>query len=326
LALILFAILSVVAILLPEDTPARWALVLFAAGMVCQSVSMGLNVVFQAHGKLYLGASNQVLLTLLQLVLGVTTLWWGGRLLGLGAAYALAAMLSLLLNREVFTRQIHEVSFRKVADWKEFARSSLPVGIGSFFAACSSRLGVTLLALLVGPLQTGLFGAASRITLALGNIPIAIFSAVLPAMAVHQREREPVRALFKKALWVMLLLSVPLALLLAAFAPTLVLLLFDRQYEAASPLLVILAASLIPAFVGMSFSHVLLSQHGLIRRLPWVTGAALAANLAACLVLIPKLGAMGAAWAVLITELVALIGYALSVWDYLSTSRGQGSE
>jgi O-antigen/teichoic acid export membrane protein len=70
----------------------------------------------------------------------------------------------------------------------------------------------------------------------------------------------------------------------------------------------------------MAFSHVILSQKSLVNRLPWVTGGALVINLILCFVLIPVLGGIGAAWALLGTEIALAIGYIVATAGFLRRS------
>src|SRR5262249_29495773 len=94
-------------------------------------------------------------------------------------------------------------------------------------------------------------------------------------------------------------------------------------------ILQILAWSLIPSFAGMAFSHVILSQTTLVRRLPLITGAALVVNIGLNLVLIPRMGNRGAAWSTLGTEAILAALYAAGAANFLfgrsETVNGDGS-
>jgi O-antigen/teichoic acid export membrane protein len=309
LSAILFLIVLLLALPLPESASTKWALVIFGAGMFFHSLGLGLNIVFQAHGKLYLASLNIVLLFSVQGLCGLLFLWMGGRVPALGAAYLLAGLAALAFNLAIFQSRIHPISLRPEPTWRAFARESLPVGFGTLFSTVSGRIGVALLAFLSGPFDAGIFSAAQRIVLATHNVPIGIFSAVLPALAIHQGGGSEFYRLFQKSLRWMTLLSLPLAILFFAFASPLIFFVYSTEYAFSIPVLKVLSWSLIPVFCGMAFSHVILSQHHLVRLLPWVTGLALIVNLAACLVWIPRWQAEGAAWAVLLSETVLAVGY-----------------
>src|SRR5260370_20212950 len=64
-SLVLVAAAGVLSVLLRDTAPTRLAVFLFAAGVFFQSFNAALNMTFQAHGKLYLGSFNNVVMPLL---------------------------------------------------------------------------------------------------------------------------------------------------------------------------------------------------------------------------------------------------------------------
>jgi len=115
----------------------------------------------------------------------------------------------------------------------------------------------------------------------------------------------------------MLAIALPLAIVLSSFAGMLIRVLYGQRYAAADEILAILSWSLIPAFLGMAFSHVILSQTRLIRRLPAIAAAAMAANIGINLLLIPRMGNKGAAYSTLATEILLAILYVVGARDFL---------
>jgi O-antigen/teichoic acid export membrane protein len=317
LALILFALVLIIAYFVPETPQTRGMLVVFGGGMLFHAPSMAMNIVFQAHGKLYLGSINMLVVFGGHALIGLVILYLGGHLLALSTAYLIAAMIGFVVNLAVFTRTIHGFRIKQREGWPEFLKQSIPVGLGSFFQTISGRIPVALLILLAGPLETGIFSAASRIPLVLHNIPQAILAAVIPVMAAHQQETILVQRLFKKTFFIMLGMAVPLSIGFFTFARPLILLLYGEEYSPSVVNLRILTWSTIPMFVAMAFAHVVLSQDHLVRRVPWVTGVTLAVGLTANLFLIPRLGDEGAAYAVLATQAVVAIGYLLAARGFL---------
>src|SRR5437762_1919814 len=101
-SLVLAACAGGISLLISQTTADRVALLLFAAGMVFQSLNTALNVTFQAQGKLYLGSLNNVLMSVLNLALGAGFLLAGGRVVALGLAYLLAMSAAFLVNWKVF--------------------------------------------------------------------------------------------------------------------------------------------------------------------------------------------------------------------------------
>jgi O-antigen/teichoic acid export membrane protein/glycosyltransferase involved in cell wall biosynthesis len=314
---VLLLVVLLLALLVQESRETRLCLVIFGLGMVFQSMSMGTNVVFQAHGKLYLASLNILLIFVVQAFLGFLALAAGGGVVSLAWAYCFAASATFLLNLVFYRRRIHPFRLGLDRSWRRFVRESLPVGLATLFQSVSSRIGISLLTALAGPAAAGLYSAALRFPHAMSNIPVGIFSALLPAMAAHQGRSRPVGRFFRSSLFLMAAVSVPLALSFTILARPLVMLLFGSEYVESGFLLQLLAWTIVPVFLGMAFSHVLLSQHELVRRLPWVTGVGLAVNLAANLILIPRMQGRGAALALLLSEATLCIGYALAALRFL---------
>ena len=320
----LLGVMLLLSLLIGDSAEMRFALLLFGLGTVSHSTSLSLNIAFQAHGKLYLGSLNSVLISALQFVFGVGLLLSGGKLISLGLAYALATSLALVINYRTFERRVHRVELGGSSYWREMIRESLPVGLGSLFYTTSSKVPITLLPFLAGNFQTGLFSAAFRVSSVLANIPVAILSAVLPVMASLQGDQKRVRSLLaKSSLW-MAASSLILTLLLLRFSTELVVLLFGQDYSSSGEILAILAWSLPSIFVGMAFSNVILSQRELIRFFPVVRGIAALVAAIASLLLISEMEGYGAALAILSSETVlAALCIAASARFLLAGSRSR---
>jgi O-antigen/teichoic acid export membrane protein len=316
----LFVIVAGIALLLRENWETRQCLLLLGTGMFFHSTALSLGIGYQAHGRLYLASLNSFLLILLQFVIGTTGLWLGGRLVWLGTAYLGAASVGLFINWLVFRKRIHEVKLVFPVGGMKFFVESLPVGLGNFFESAALRISYTLLAYLAGSYETGVYAAAARITGSLRNLPVGIFGAVLPVMASFQTSPNRVRSLFQRSFWAMLAMVIPVAFVLFWWSDFLISLLYGPSYMPASGLLRLLAVGLIPLFVGMSFSHVMLSQSRLLRRFPVVTGLALLFNILLNLILIPAYGSTGAAVTALLTEALMAILFALAVRHFLQRS------
>lgn len=318
LKLVLSSLLFAVVVVLSLFVRDRLALVLFGLGMFLHCINFVFNVTFQAHGRLYLASINQFLVSLFNFGIGLGVLLQGGRLVGLAFAYLASVGLAALINWRTFEKRIHKVGLPRRREGAKFLKESLPVGAGTFLNTAAERIDVPLLTLLVGSYQTGIYAAAYRGYAVLNNIPLGFFSAVLPAMAASQDDRAGLRRLFTRSLALMILVSIPLAIALFVFAQPLIQFLYGEEYRASAGNLRLLAWGLVPLFVGMTFSHVMLSQGDLVRKLPGVAGAGLCVNMVANLILIPRIGSLGAAAATVITEIVRTLLYGLGVKKYLS--------
>lgn len=311
--LLVLAVVAVLSGTLTLGGGGEIALLIFGAGAALQCFSTGLNVVFQAHGRLYFASLNIFLIFVFQAVLGLLFLLGGGRLQALAFAYALSCVIATILNLVLFHRSLHGFRPRLQGAW-EFVRRSLAVGLGTLFNSVSSRITISLLTFIAGPFGAGIYSAAVRLPQSLSNLPQGIFSAVLPVMAAADPGSSTLRHIFRRTLLLMVMLSVPLAGFLFLAAPWLVALIYGEQYQAAVPVVRILAWALVPMFVGMAFSHVLLSRQNLVKHLPWTAAAGLAAQLGLGFLLIPSGGSLGGAWAFLLAETILAAAYAAAAW------------
>ncbi len=307
LSLVLFALMTLAGLSLGQGAAAAWCAFLFGVGLVFHSSSLSINVAFQARGMLYLASINSLFLIALQFIVGVAALSLGGRLVWIGFAYLVACAGAFLVNWGVFRRVAFPIRLKSPRDWRSLLKTSLPVGVSSFFETAASRIAVTLLAYLSGTFETGIYAAAGRITGALRNIPTAVLSAVLPVMAAYPDRTSALSRLFRQSVLWMLVLSIPLAAALFFLAEPLIGFVFGPDYSAAAGVLRILAWSLVPLFVGLAFSHLVLSQGRLVRSLPWVTGGVLLFNVLCNLALISRMGSRGAGFSQLLTEVLAAL-------------------
>ncbi|MFQ5400754.1 MAG: oligosaccharide flippase family protein [Anaerolineae bacterium] len=184
-------------------------------------------------------------------------------------------------------------------------------------AVIYQRLGVFSLSLLGNDAMTGWFSAAARIVEALKMLPYAVFGALFPVMA--RRERQPAQAAAKassrfeqQALVGLSAYAITAALGLAWTGESLIRFLYGRSYDPSVRVLSILGLSLIPFLFSLTWSFRLVAagRERLALQAMLVTiviAGALFTFLA------PRWGALGAAWAAVIAEVIQAIILHLSM-------------
>jgi len=317
LAIAQFLIILLIAYFIRENPETRAMIAIFGVGFAIHSVCFSMNVVFQAHGKLYLASLNAFIVFGGHAIIGLIILYLGGHLIALSTAYLAAAIIGFALNLKLFPMTLHPIRLKLRTDWREYVRQSIPVGLGTLLHSITSRGTIALLIILAGPLETGLYSAASRIPFVLRNVPSAFMAAVIPVMAAQQEKSEAINRLFKKSLVMMMVIAVPLTIGFYVFARPLILMLYGEQYEDSIVNLRILSWAIAPMFAGLTFSHVVLSQNHLVEKVPWVAGTGLIVAAAGCTILIPRFGDVGAAYTALIAHTVVAAGYFLAARKFL---------
>ena len=182
-------------------------------------------------------------------------------------------------------------------------RASSPLAVNGVLAIMSLRIELLLLALFRGSREAGLFAAALKVVELMNVVPAAVAAGAMPALTREAaRGADPVR---RRTAATVALLAAPAAAGLVLVAPGIVSLLGEGYAAAATPLRV-LAPALIALFMNTVLMHALIAA-GRAGRLPALTGARVAAAVALALVLIPRLGAAGAAAGFLVSEVLLLV-------------------
>jgi O-antigen/teichoic acid export membrane protein len=189
---------------------------------------------------------------------------------------------------------------------RQLWRVSLPLGLAALLMLIYTRLPIYALTLLSTPGQVGLFNAAFGLVRNLQIIAITLNGALGPVF-VQLAASDPLRlrAAYTVALRTTLLLFLPVAAGSALLSEPIVLLLFGASYRVSSPVLALSVWSL--CFYTLTFvAQTLLVAQG--RGVRWFValGAGVLLDGALALLLVPRLGAIGASYAALAADMLIL--------------------
>jgi O-antigen/teichoic acid export membrane protein len=182
-----------------------------------------------------------------------------------------------------------------------------PLALASATSELYLRLPQVLIVHLHGTAAAGQYAVALRLSEALYFLPVIVCTALFPVMVRsvargggHYAQR--MEALYAVMLWGGLAIATPLSLL----APWLIGLLFGPDYAAASEVLRIHAWSLPVVGLSLARGRALIAE-GLVRFNLLVHVVNLILTLVLAWLLIPPLGAVGAAWAAVVPRLVSAV-------------------
>ncbi|GGQ55920.1 lipopolysaccharide biosynthesis protein [Couchioplanes azureus] len=180
-------------------------------------------------------------------------------------------------------------------DWRTFWGFALPRAASVAIDASSMWVGVLLTGALATQAEAGVFAAVGRYALAGLLVMQGLRVAIAPQLSRllgAGRRAEAAQVYRRTSLWIVVL-SWPAYLMLAVFAPAF-LALFGADFRSgATPLAVLAGAMLVNVGVGLVQTVLLMSGNSRGHLRATVTGLTL--NVALCLVLIPRHGALGAA-------------------------------
>jgi O-antigen/teichoic acid export membrane protein len=179
---------------------------------------------------------------------------------------------------------------------RELLRAAVPVALTGLAACVYHRADQVLLHRFVDPKFVGHYAAATNVIELCNILPTAVMSSLFPLLVRTQAGQtrdfdryvsEAARYLLVCAFGVCVLFSLAGAQILAVFGPS---------FREAGPIAAVLVWSEIASFVTVIMTNVVLAK-GLQRFLPLATVVGAALNLGLNLLLIPRLGGLGAAWA-----------------------------
>jgi len=266
-----------------------------------------LGIALRVRGRRALEAVTIVTLRASGLALAAAALWSGTGLRGLVWAMALSTAPPVALAAALLARTSPAASGPSAepvgAGVGPTLKASFPLAINGGLALLSLRIELLALALLRGSREAGLFAAALRVVELVNVVPAAIAAGAMPALTREAaRGTGPVR---RRTAVTAALLAAPAAAGIILVAPGLVMLLGGGYAPAAGPLRV-LAPALLALFMNTILLHALVAA-GRARRLPVLTAWRVAAAALFAVVLIPPLGATGAAAGFLAAELLLLV-------------------
>jgi O-antigen/teichoic acid export membrane protein len=200
--------------------------------------------------------------------------------------------------------------------------TSLPALVGMSATLLMNRTDILMLAPLATMQDVGYYGAAMRITyvqaapiIVLSTVITARLSEAFAAGRIRQGKRIYFGALAFAILW-----SAPIALLLTVFDTQAMTLFFGADYAPGGPVLAILAVAQIGAAANNSATSLMLMT-GRQNIFGMMTTTALAVNVIGNFILIPRLGAEGAAIATSISIFTLTAVQLVSCYRILRSGR-----
>ncbi len=302
--LALSALVAGPALLVAATSHRTWlrALAVLVLGMVAVSWTETLGVALRSARR-PLAEAAVLLLARAGSLAAVALAGAGGATLpGYACALALAPLPALFVAAGLAARA-YPGAGRPPRPVGALIREGLPVGLATALALVAYRVELWLLLPLRGGGETGLFGGALRVFDGLRLIPGAVAQGAMPYLVEEaQAPRAPAR---ERTVRSVVLLGVPAALVVLAFAPEIVALLLGEAFAGAAGPVRVLALAIVPAFINTLLLQSLLAA-GHAAQMPRLMALRLAISLGAGLLAIPALGAVGGAATCALAEVLVL--------------------
>ncbi|MEM7317003.1 MAG: flippase, partial [Planctomycetota bacterium] len=191
-----------------------------------------------------------------------------------------------------------------ISEWRIFAAEN-------WMATIYTSLDVLILSYVAGEVAVGLYSAAWKLV-RLGTVFAKSYTtAVFPVMSrLFGDSDKRFGTLYRQTIRVMSLGAIPAAVVVGVLADRIMGLLFEEDYSAAVPILRVLIWVMLPEFLNPFLSHALFARGEQAKSMR-VAAISLVFNAAATMALVHTYGASGAAFATVVSGLLATGCYML---------------
>ena len=225
-------------------------------------------------------------------------------------AYGLTALLALVvIGRKAGLRRLRwDRRFFLV-----ILRKSAPFALLVLLMAAYGHVDSIVLRAMASDEQAGIFAGAFRLLDALTMVAYLVSVPLLPVFSRLCREGEAVTPYLRLVFWPMMLFAIGAAVACAVWAEPVMRLLYHGRAALNVPVFRGIIFGIIP--IGLTYIFgTLLTAGGYLRQLNTFAAVSLVLNIVVNMLLIPRLGAVGSAWASLSTQsFMALAQVLLSV-------------
>lgn len=292
--------------------------VVIACGvMSADACTLLLYGVLRGSQKLRFEAIGMLTTQIITAMAAMTAAWF---FRGNVQALIIALLLGSLWNVAWAWRHVHALGWRETSwnmeDVRAIVKLAVPFALAGIFVKVYSYVDTLFLEAYWPKTEVGHYAVAYKLTYAFQFLPLTFVAALYPGLsAMHARgDKEELTRALRGSLRLMLLLSVPIAVGLSAFSQ-LVPTLFGKAYAPAISVLSILSWVLIPIFWDFPVGSLLNATHRAHLKTASMA-IAMVVNVILNAVLVPRYGAVGAAYAALVSfTILGLVGLFLTRHD-----------
>lgn len=202
--------------------------------------------------------------------------------------------------------------------WWMTLKRSWPVGLSIGLNLVYYKADTLVLQHYRPQVEVGWYGAAYRVLDVLVTVPFLYAGILLPILSKTWRDRrlKDLSDLISRSLDVMILLTLPLIVGMYWFGERALILISGPEFLAAGTLARVLIFAVTAIYFNTVLSYTIVALQAQRKMLPVYAVTAFGA-LAGYLILIPRYGAIAAAWLTVASETMVLVGSALTVWGFV---------
>ena len=310
-AVIVFGLGPLVASLLHYPTQIVLAMWLLAISFIATAVNQVLIGRSQADLNMKLAVGSE-LIGRVVLVVGMWLLvLYGAPFLPFIAVITMAGLVSTISLWIASTRHNRLRPAFDWSIWRIIWQKSWPISLSIVFNVIYLRGDILILQHYVDQSQIGLYGAAYRVLDVIAQAGMMLMGIFLPLLAFtwSSRNAKKFHAYYQQAFDTMMILAAPLTVGGILLATPIIQLIAGNNFTASGRILQILSLAILGIFLGAVFGHVAVAINKQKQTMIiYITDAIF--TLIGYIYIIPRYGAIGAAWLSVFSEVYAGIGLA----------------
>lgn len=300
-----FLIMIFVAPYVTKITISKTLVYLVGGLFIFDSLRRFASSLFRAVERMELEAFVNIITQAIIVVAGFVALFIITSVESLAAAYAIGAGGGLLLAIYILRQDVKNIfsGFDKKL-LRPIIGAAWPLSLAAIFGVLIVNIDTVIIGWFRSATEVGFYAAAQKPIAFLYLLPALVTGAFFPVLArLAKSDNDRFREVLERGLSLVFLFAIPIAVGIVLTAPELIDLFYGDEYAAAAAPLMILALTLLVVFpVGMIINAIFAYNRQSELVPYWSAG--LLIDIGLSLVLVPRFGIVGAAWAVFITQLI----------------------
>ncbi len=312
-----FAILSYIALFFTVQAlgfNAEFRMLVYLSGitMLFDSLHLTLYGALRAAGNLTYESLGLMGSQLLAMALGLIFLSQGLPILFLILAFTVASIANILYAGYIVYRScgLRLIPRYNRETFKLLSFVAIPFALAAIFGRAYSYIDVIFLKKMAGDAEVGYYSTPSKISFAFQFIPMALIASLYPKFSeFFVSNKERLVRVFLDSIKFLFIIALPISIGIYILAEDIILLVFTDEYIHSVEPLKILVVSLVFSFLSFPIGAFLNACSKQTAQ-TIITGIILALNIILNIILIPKMGAVGAAWSALVANIMlGVLGY-----------------
>lgn len=311
----LLAVLLVINII-PASPEAKMAVYILEGAAILRTLKFLFRYSFHALNRFDLAALSLFIERLFLFIVGIIVLTLGYGVIAFATAFLIVKIVDIFLVFVLFNRYFWLPLPRyDFPLWPKLLLKAIPFALTGVFMLIFTRIDTIMIGLMRSNEEVGWYNVATKLIEAASIVPVIITNSLFPSLSVlHHESREAFNSMFNRGVKYALLVSIPIAIIGNIIAHKLIIFTFGAEYANSVIVFKILLLSVIFSFIVL-LGGTALGSINKQKIAVWYSAIVLALNIILNLILIPRMGHIGAG----IASLISFVTLALLITIYLGS-------